>query len=456
MLKQEEIKKLIESGFDLELISFELDIPLEQVKQCKLDMETSNNTKTKTSYTAKDIIDERNKHAHSKISKMRGKYKKIYFRSDKLEIVIPEALSQQEMESIRKVIATIQETIEKMKTLPKKEKRENATTIVKELKKIDEYQLPIAEAEQLYALISSEELSRLKLIGTDKIDETIGKQKDKLAKKFAKAIQYEQYNINNIEELQKLDRKITWDMVNVDPIGIGSIKTRILNRITAMRQQKTIDNIRNNIPTSIMSILSDLANGNIDIEKANAIIDAEAKKRVKSRPKTRFSLTEEQERRQILIQIRRVIAERTDKFNIQDPEKTISQLQKLCGGELGQSIGAVVENLTNKKEFEIAKSICDKYLIENDDEQKESEQTKRIRELKNKIRNEEISNIVLKAINMNGTIEEERKYIELIEESLKMENINLTTISLGKSEDGVRKITLADIWTDEIEKGKSR
>ena len=363
MLKQEEIKKLIESGFDLELISFELDIPLEQVKQCKLDMETSNNTKTKTSYTAKDIIDERNKHAHSKISKMRGKYKKIYFRSDKLEIVIPEALSQQEMESIRKVIATIQETIEKMKTLPKKEKRENATTIVKELKKIDEYQLPIAEAEQLYALISSEELSRLKLIGTDKIDETIGKQKDKLAKKFAKAIQYEQYNINNIEELQKLDRKITWDMVNVDPIGIGSIKTRILNRITAMRQQKTIDNIRNNIPTSIMSILSDLANGNIDIEKANAIIDAEAKKRVKSRPKTRFSLTEEQERRQILIQIRRVIAERTDKFNIQDPEKTISQLQKLCGGELGQSIGAVVENLTNKKEFEIAKSICDKYLF---------------------------------------------------------------------------------------------
>ena len=38
MLKQkeiEEIKKLIKSGFDLELISFELDVPIEQVKQCK-------------------------------------------------------------------------------------------------------------------------------------------------------------------------------------------------------------------------------------------------------------------------------------------------------------------------------------------------------------------------------------------------------------------------------------
>ena len=36
--EKEEIKKLIKHGFDLELISFELDIPIEEVKQCELEL----------------------------------------------------------------------------------------------------------------------------------------------------------------------------------------------------------------------------------------------------------------------------------------------------------------------------------------------------------------------------------------------------------------------------------
>lgn len=35
MTKIDEIKKLIENGFDEELIALELDIPLEQVLNCK-------------------------------------------------------------------------------------------------------------------------------------------------------------------------------------------------------------------------------------------------------------------------------------------------------------------------------------------------------------------------------------------------------------------------------------
>ena len=57
---------------------------------------------------------------------------------------------------------------------------------------------------------------------------------------------------------------------------------------------------------------------------------------------------------------------------------------------------------------------------------------------------------------MNGTEREERTYFELIEKGIKMGNIKLSAISLGKSQDGLRNITLADIWVDENQKEKSR
>jgi len=301
MLEQkevEEIKKLIKSGFDLELISFELDVPIEQVRQCKIDIETSkNNSTTRATFNARDIIERRDNQAHSKISRMREKYRQLYFRSNKVEVVRPKPLSQQDMELIRTVIATVQETIEKMKTLPKKEKRKIASSILTELKKIEEYQLPMAEAEQIYGLMCSTELQGLNSNVTDRIDYYMKKQKSRSANQYAKAIEYEQYDVDDIEELQRLDRKLTGTLVSENPISVGAVKSKISNRIVAMRQQQAIDRIRNDIPVSIISVISDLVSGNIDMQKANVIIDEEAKRRVESKPKTRFSLTEEQERR---------------------------------------------------------------------------------------------------------------------------------------------------------------
>ena len=63
-------------------------------------------------------------------------------------------------------------------------------------------------------------------------------------------------------------------------------------------------------------------------------------------------------------------------------------------------------------------------------------------------RNAEIGDIVLKAINFEGTLEEERNYYELIEKGLKMGNVKLGAISLGTNIDGTKNITMADVWTD--------
>lgn len=144
--------------------------------------------------------------------------------------------------------------------------------------------------------------------------------------------------------------------------------------------------------------------------------------------------------------------EKSEQYHIENPEKTVMQIQELCGGELEQAIRTVVKNLTSIKDFERAKEVCNKFSTQDN----ESSFSAYIRTLRKQIRNDEISDIVLKGINMSGTEREERRYLELIEKGLKMGNVKLGAISLGRSQDGLRTITLADIWTDEKQNEKSR
>lgn len=448
----EEVKKLIKNGFDLELISFELDIPIEEIKQCKLELETMKQPNSTKTYSAKEIIDSENKQAHSKMQQMKERYKKLYFTSNKIEVKQPKELPRQKVEQINSVIAEIEEIVESIKKLPKKERRKEVNEILPKLKQIEEYQLTIEQAEKLHYILQSEELKKLNSSITDKIDFYMNRSRKIVIKKLAEAIDIAQAQSDELEELKGLERKLTMGMQQNNQIVVGAVKSRIGNKISKIIQQKAIDRIRNDVPEDIEFIIREIANGTLNIQIANKIIDKEAKKRVQKKPKTRFSLTEEQEKRQILIQIRTVLIEKSEQYHIENPEKTILQIQDLCGGELEQAIRTVVKNLTNVKDFERAKEVCNKFSSKDN----ESLLSVYIRKLKKQIRNDEISDIVLKGLNMNGTEREERTYFELIEKGIKMGNIKLGAISLGKSQDGLRNITLADIWVDENQKEKSR
>lgn len=144
--------------------------------------------------------------------------------------------------------------------------------------------------------------------------------------------------------------------------------------------------------------------------------------------------------------------EKPEQYHIENSEKTVIQIQELCGGELEQAIRTVIKNLTSIKDFKRAKEVCDKFSSKDN----QSSLSTPIRILRKQIRNDEISDIVLKAINMNGTEREERVCFELIEKGLKMGNIKLDSVLLGKNQDGSKNITLADIWADENQNTKSR
>ena len=291
--------------------------------------------------------------------------------------------------------------------------------------------------------MQSSELEHLNLSIEDKMDYYVKINRDRIAKKFAKAIDYAHLQTNDFEELKALERKITPKMEKSNPIFIGGIRTNIYNKMSKIQQQIISERIRNDVPTSISAIINDIVIGKLDVQNANEIINSEAKKRVESKPKTRFSLTEEQERRQILIQIRTVLSDRAEQYRIENPEVAIMQIQKLCGGELEQSIRVVVKNLIGQKEFERAKQICNKYAL---DEEKVTPVF--ITRLKKEIRNKEISDTVLRGIAANGSLEEGIAFYNLIENGLKTGNVKPETISLGKSQDGLRTITLADVWLE--------
>ena len=443
--KVEEIKKLIKNGFDLELLSFELDIPIEEIRQYKLELETSNKSNSVKTYSARDIIDSKNKQAHLKMEQMREKYKKLSLKSNKSEVKISKELQKKDIELINSVIAEIEKIVNEMKGLSKKEKRKKVNYILLELKKIKDYPLTIEQAEELNSSIQSEELEKLNLNMTDKIDSYINRIKKAITRKLLEAIDIAQIQTENLDELETLYKKLTTKLQQNSPIYVDSLKSKIKNKIYRIKQQEASDRIKNDVPTEIESIIADIANGTLDIKLANEIIDEEAKKRLENKPKNKFSLTEEQEKRQILIQINSILMEKPEQYHIKNPKITIMQIQELCGWELEQAIRTVVNNLTCIKDFKTAKEVCDSFSNGYND----SQFSKYMVTMKKGIKNAEIGDIVLRGLNMNGTEEDDRAYFDLIEKGIKMGNVKLGAVFLGKSQDGLRNIYLSDIWETE-------
>ena len=434
--KEKQIKELIRKGFDLELISFELDIPLEEINQFKLQLETGKKDNKPKTHNVKEIIDQRNKAAHLKIKHVKERYNKAFFTVDKSEVKLPSKLSRQEIERINLKIEEIKNIIAKMEGFSEEEKRKNINLISSKLKTIEKYNLSIEQSEKLYNLMQSEELKNMNKGKAYR--KAINSNRNISINKLIESIDIAQYQTENVEELKRLEKRLTPTLAQEKPLIVGAIRTKISNKILKIQQQNAIEKIRNNIPIEI-------ASDKLNIQTANAIIDEEAKKRIENKSKNKFTLTQEQERKQILIQIKTVLAEKSKQYNIENPEKAIAQIQELCGGDTGQSLRTVIKNLIGSKKYNKAKEICDKFS----DNDKESQNLIYIKRLRNEIRNAEISDIVMRVINTNGTIEEERACIELIEKGLKIGNVKPRAVYS-------RSITLEDVWTDEKTKRYTR
>ena len=112
----EEIKKLIKNGFDLELISFELDMPIEEVNKYKIELEKVNK-----------------KNTYPKMEKLRERYKELFYKTNEIKLE-KQILTPQEENLINSVISEFEKIEENLKGASKDKKRREVFKITKGIK----------------------------------------------------------------------------------------------------------------------------------------------------------------------------------------------------------------------------------------------------------------------------------------------------------------------------------
>lgn len=397
------------------------------------------------------------------------KAKKIEIKSRLKEGQTPEQILQ---DKELNVCMEIIEYIEKMQKEKNKKRSytSKACTSVKKAttvnsKKISKVELLKQNYKKIYEDGSSEELDKNKKnIDTKKVDKQISvigkrlegaKGRDKDSRNLARTLTYyinqKIDSTEDLEELQHLKKRFTKQFRD-EFRSIDIIIQKLDKKILEQQRKNTIDKIRTEVPDKIHSLIKDLVRGEINIQLAQKIIEEEAKNRVNNSPKNSFALTEEQQKRQIIILIRENLKNNFEKYPIENPENTIEQLNKLSGQENPISVDAVVKNLVKRKEFEKSKEICSKYteIYQSKGNQMD---IKAITSLSRYIKNEELGDLILRAIytKSDKQLESQEEFWKTIEKGIESKRIKLSAIPLGKSQSG-KYIFLKDVWPDDDKK----
>ena len=191
-------------------------------------------------------------------------------------------------------------------------------------------------------LIKDKKLNRVSLEYTDSTDRRINLERKSIIKKLIEALDVKQNQTSEIQELKELQRKISLEMMKENHNRATELRRKIEKKISAIQYKSATDKIRNNIPENIEVVIKNLSLGILNIEEANRIIEEEVNNKLQGRPKNNFSVTKEQQKRQLLVQIRAILREKADEYTIINPEKTIVQIQQLCGDTLENAIRIVV------------------------------------------------------------------------------------------------------------------
>lgn len=205
-----------------------------------------------------------------------------------------------------------------------------------------------------------------------------------------------------------------------------------------------MDNIRNNISADIEKIIEDLANGEIDIQCANEAVEAEARRKVESSKGSKFGLTLDGQRRQILTQIHTALREKADEYIIKSPSKAIKGLIELGGADSIQAVTIVTQNFIERKEYGRALAICEMSFKSPSDEE-----TRQVRLLKRQIKAAKLGDLARKMLSSEKSLEEREAEYETLKTAMKMEGINASQILIGKTNSGNIPVYLNKILVDE-------
>lgn len=322
---KEEVKRLIQTGeFELELIAFEYDIPMETILEWKKELESQKVEKNYTTANNSGLqAEKRNAAIYAKAKEIEQRYLKLYYDVKKNKNVsknhldITNKQDDKKIELIKKTLFLMKKKIKSLEGVSESNER---TILVKEMLsnfinldtylKLKNIVIPIDIIDDYIKILFSDEIQDfIQNASTYESKRLINSAKNIIGYQLSRTIDNKLEESNDIEELQALLLKLTPELIK-SSISLNSTKRKIESKIISLKQANKSNNLKNNISINMKSIITDLINGELDIQNANNLIDIEAKEINRSRlVNNRFSITEEQDRKQILIQIRTAIRE---------------------------------------------------------------------------------------------------------------------------------------------------
>ena len=207
---RKEIEQIISKGYELELVSLEFDIPMEELRTIKRELD-KNQEKTE-------------------LQKLRERYKKLYLQENESAVNEFKKNTEDEKKFINEKIEIIEDLLNNISEKTIEERRKIVKELTEEIAKLKKYQLSLEQAEKLYDMLGIEELKGLNRKNSDKMDNYISASKRIVEKQIAENINILQSQTTDIEELRKLDKKLTLEMTKRNPIAVATVKNIISNK----------------------------------------------------------------------------------------------------------------------------------------------------------------------------------------------------------------------------------
>lgn len=465
------IEKAIKGGMSVDVLADKLEIPKEtlqqyvdrflkpevsSVKPVAIRQEKSSEVSSAESVVIKQKEESKPKYTseittNSKMNTMRKKYRDIYLGSNsgvqnnfKIEEEEP---TEQDIEFVNEIISKVETRISKLESMKHKEKRESANEILQFLQVFYDVPCSLEQAEKMSKLISSTDLNELKAGRCDNVDSRIRKARVTVNKKLAELVESEAGKTDDYETMLKLEKKITYDMEKND-FSLSSLKLRMQNKLRALQQQAATLRLKNDISDGIKDITRALISDNADIDDIKQKIDTEAQIMLANRPtKGYFALNESHYKEQVFMKIRTLLSENADEFPIEDLSVSMERFSKVYNKNFSMTLRSVTENFVARGKYSEAKDFCSKYIVRPSIDDEEPETSKSARVVKREVLGAEIGDMVVRQI--NEPIVPDDEFMQMLETRMKNDRVSKSFISLGKSRNGVKQITLQDVWYED-------
>jgi len=385
--------------------------------------------------------------AYLRMRIMQGKYERKKQGEDKQkkeQTVAGAVQSEKERELIEKTLASMEARIaEAEQEISRLERKTIMQALYQEIKVLEQHTLVSAQAERFRKIMYSNAMDLYMHACGPEPHARMERMQRAADRKMIGAIEVEAELTNDLQKLQSFASQL-YSLKGQNSFVKERLSSIINNKMTKIRSEQAVYRLYHEVPPEIEQIIAGVASGNLDVEKANETIEALAEQKVANHPaKGRFALTKEQQRRQIQMQIRGVLSKQAERFPIQAPEVTYRLLQQIGIQETMLNVKAIVENQVERKRFTEAKAFCNVYGRADNGSTKVD-----FYGIRNQIRNAEIGDLVLRGIQKQISPEGAAKFWETLETGIRMGNVKLSQVVLGKTADGTTDITLADIWPD--------